>query len=561
MRKITQPGRWILLALWLLGLVAPASAQVRIVAPSTQRVAAPSTQRVVAPPAFDVDGVLRRATELEAQRRWGEALTVYEEALRDYPDQRTLGARHSVAKIHYDLGRRYNDASFLRSLSTLPDRQALSLYSELLQKIESHYVSPPDWSGLIQRGTQDLEIALVEQAFADRHLRGRSDAQLQSFVGQLRRLIASRPVRSRQQAVDTVASVGQLAQQHLQLSPTAVTLEYACGAIGALDTYSAYLTSDQLNDVYSQIEGNFVGLGIELKANGGDLTIVKVITGSPAERAGILGGDRIAEVDGKRTADMTTDQAADLLQGAEGSVVNLVVIGTNNLPRKLSVRREHVEVPSVDDVKIVDRENGIGYLKLTCFQKTTSRDLDSALWKLNRQGMQCLIIDLRGNPGGLLTSSVEVADKFLEEGVIVSTRGRNALEDFNYTAHKAGTWRVPLVVLIDDESASASEIFAGAIRDHRRGELVGKRSYGKGSVQGIFPLSLAGSGVRLTTAKFYSPSGQAISNVGVTPNKIVHQTAKPVAGSVATLAAAEDDALNAAIVAASQAVRQRTASR
>jgi len=305
-----------------------------------------------------------------------------------------------------------------------------------------------------------------------------------------------------------------------------------------------------------------VGLGIELKANGGDLTIVKVITGSPAERAGILSGDRITEVDGKRTADMTTDQAADLLQGAEGSIVQLVVIGTNKVQRKLSVRREHVEVPSVDDVKIINRESGIGYLKLTCFQKTTSRDLDSALWKLNRQGMQCLIIDLRGNPGGLLTSSVEVADKFLEEGVIVSTRGRNALEDFNYTAHKAGTWRVPLVVLIDDESASASEIFAGAIRDHRRGELVGKRSYGKGSVQGIFPLSLAGSGVRLTTAKFYSPSGQAISNVGVTPNKVIHQTAKPVGGSqVATIVAAEDDALNAAIAAAAQAVRQRTASR
>lgn len=554
MQKITQPGRWILLALALLCLVAPASAQVRIVAPATQ---ATST---VAP--VDVDGVLRRTTELEAQRRWGEALSVYEEALRDHPEQRALGVRHSVAKIHYDLGRRYNDSSFLRSLTTLPERQALALYSELLQKIESHYVSQPDWSGLIQRGTQDLEIALVEQPFVDRHLRGRSDAQLQAFVAQLRRLIASRPVRTRQQAIDTVSSVSQLAQQQLQLSPTAVTLEYACGAIGALDTYSAYLTSDQLNDVYSQIEGNFVGLGIELKAGGGDLTIVKVITGSPAERAGILSGDRIAEVDGKRTADMTTDQAADLLQGAEGSIVQLVVIGTNNVQRKLSVRREHVEVPSVDDVKIINRESGIGYLKLTCFQKTTSRDLDAALWKLNRQGMQCLIIDLRGNPGGLLTSSVEVADKFLEEGVIVSTRGRNALEDFNYTAHKAGTWRVPLVVLIDDESASASEIFAGAIRDHRRGELVGKRSYGKGSVQGIFPLSLAGSGVRLTTAKFYSPSGQAISNVGVTPNRVSRTVAKPIAGSqVATIVAPDDEALKDAIDAASQAVRQRTASR
>lgn len=560
MRKITEPGRWTLLAILFVLLAGPVSGQVRIVSPAATTATA------------EIDGVLRRAADLEAQRRWGEALGVFEEALRDYPDQPALVDRHNVAKIHYDLGRRYNDNSFLQALGTLPERQALALYGEMLQKIESHYVTPPDWSRLVHRGTQDLEIALVEQPFADRHLRGRSDAQLQSFVAQVRRLLAARPVQTRQQAVDAVSAVGQLARQQLQISPTAVTLEYACGAIGALDTYSAYLTSDQLNDVYSQIEGNFVGLGIELKANAGMLSIVKVISGSPAERAGILAGDRIAEVDGKRTSEMSTDQAADLLQGQEGSVVNLVVIGANNVQRRLAVRREHVEVPSVDEVKMINRAAGVGYLKLTCFQKTTSRDLDAALWKLHRQGMQSLIIDLRGNPGGLLTSSVEVADKFLDEGVIVSTRGRNALEDFNYTAHKAGTWRVPLVVLIDGESASASEIFAGAIRDHRRGELVGERSYGKGSVQGIFPLSLAGSGVRLTTAKFYSPSGQAISNVGVKPNKVVYRAAKPVNGpvngAVAAIADNDDAALAAAVEsatqavqAAAQAVRQRNESR
>jgi len=560
MRKITEPGRWTLLAILFVLLAGPVSGQVRIVSPAATTATA------------EIDGVLRRAADLEAQRRWGEALGVFEEALRDYPDQPALVDRHNVAKIHYDLGRRYNDNSFLQALGTLPERQALALYGEMLQKIESHYVTPPDWSRLVHRGTQDLEIALVEQPFADRHLRGRNDAQLQSFVAQVRRLLAARPVQTRQQAVDAVSAVGQLARQQLQISPTAVTLEYACGAIGALDTYSAYLTSDQLNDVYSQIEGNFVGLGIELKANAGMLSIVKVISGSPAERAGILAGDRIAEVDGKRTSEMSTDQAADLLQGQEGSVVNLVVIGANNVQRRLAVRREHVEVPSVDEVKMINRAAGVGYLKLTCFQKTTSRDLDAALWKLHRQGMQSLIIDLRGNPGGLLTSSVEVADKFLDEGVIVSTRGRNALEDFNYTAHKAGTWRVPLVVLIDGESASASEIFAGAIRDHRRGELVGERSYGKGSVQGIFPLSLAGSGVRLTTAKFYSPSGQAISNVGVKPNKVVYRAAKPVNGpvngAVAAIADNDDAALAAAVEsatqavqAAAQAVRQRNESR
>jgi carboxyl-terminal processing protease len=177
--------------------------------------------------------------------------------------------------------------------------------------------------------------------------------------------------------------------------------------------------------------------------------------------------------------------------------------------------------------------------------------------------MKSLVLDLRGNPGGLLTSSVEVADKFLEQGNIVSTRGRSPNEDFNYAAQRPGTWRVPLVLLIDGESASASEIFAGAIRDHRRGKIVGVRSYGKGSVQGIFPLTLGGTGVRLTTAKFYSPSGHPYSRVGVEPDVVVRAVEKPVTTLTAvdgpageTNSDADDDAILAAGV---QVARQQLA--
>jgi len=144
--------------------------------------------------------------------------------------------------------------------------------------------------------------------------------------------------------------------------------------------------------------------------------------------------------------------------------------------------------------------------------------------------MRSLVIDLRGNPGGLLTSSVEVADKFIAEGGIVSTKGRSEQENFSYRAHRPGTWRVPLVVLIDGDSASASEIFAAAIKDSGRGKIVGTRSYGKGSVQGIFPLGKSGAGARLTTAKFYSPLGHPISNVGITPDIDVHNASLATAG-------------------------------
>ena len=171
--------------------------------------------------------------------------------------------------------------------------------------------------------------------------------------------------------------------------------------------------------------------------------------------------------------------------------------------------------------------------------------------------MRSLVIDLRGNPGGLLTAAVEVADKFLEGGSIVSTRGRSPQEDFNYTAHQSGTWRVPLTVLIDYDSASASEIFAAAIRDHHRGTIVGVRSYGKGSVQGIFPLGFASAGVRLTTAKFYSPSLKAISNVGVEPDIVVREAAKPVGNGATEVSDQKDPILSAGV----DAARRQLASR
>jgi carboxyl-terminal processing protease len=541
-----SPRRFLLAFLLAVGLALPAAAQTQVrIVPAQQNVA-------------EIDGVLERAEKMESEQRWGEALSIYEEALRDYPDHSGLGSRHNLAKIHYDLSRRYSDSSFLRALTAVDERQAMGLYSEVLVKIETHHVNAPDWAALVARGTQDLRVALHQKQFQQRHVAGRSRAELDAFADSIARFTASRQIKTRQQAIDAVSATARFAQQQLGMAPTAVMLEYTCAAIGALDSYSAYLTSDQLTDVYSQIEGNFVGLGIELKADNGALLIVKVITGSPAQRAGIRDGDRITEVDGKATAELSTDQAADLLQGPEGSVVQVVVLNKDNQSRRLAVRREHVEVPSVDDVKIIDRDFGVGYLKLTCFQKTTSRDLDAALWRLHREGMKSLIMDLRGNPGGLLTASVEVADKFVDSGVIVSTRGRSPLEDYNYTAHKAGTWRVPLVVLIDGDSASASEIFAGAIRDHRRGNIVGQRSYGKGSVQGIFPLSIAGSGVRLTTAKFFSPQGHPINMVGVQPDILVQRTAKLTGKDAQEITnRLGDTVLNAGL----QAARSQTAQR
>jgi carboxyl-terminal processing protease len=319
-----------------------------------------------------------------------------------------------------------------------------------------------------------------------------------------------------------------------------------------------------MDEVFSQIEGNFVGLGIELKTEPAGLLIVSLIPDGPAAVGGIQPGERITAVDGRSVSDTSPDTLADLLRGDEGSRVEVTVLGVDGRSRRLRLTRRRVEVPSVTDVKMLEPATGIGYFKLCSFQKTTSRDVDAALWKLHGQGLRHLIIDLRGNPGGLLKASVDVADKFVMDGLIVATRGRSAREDFDHRGQIAGTWRVPLVVLIDHDSASASEIFAGAIRDHQRGTVVGVTSYGKGSVQGIFPLAAANVGLRLTTAKWYTPSGKAISGEGVTPHITVQSAARPVEGSLngslngsLKLAGQDDAILNAGL----QVVRDQLAAR
>ncbi|MHB1037398.1 MAG: S41 family peptidase [Pirellulales bacterium] len=505
----------------------------------------------------DLDDTLRRGQQLEGERRWGEALSHYEDALRRHPDAQNLERRAQVAKIHYDLARRYADSSFRETLGRMGHREALDLYGEVLLKIESHHVDGPNWKRLVESGATGFEVALDDPVFRDKNRLGASAKQIDEVRRELQASIASKAIRNRQEARDVVAAASLLGSQRLGVAPAAVVLEYICGATNALDEYSAYLTGDQLNDIYAQIEGNFVGLGVELKALDQTLTIVKVISGSPAERGGVRAGDQIIAVDGRATNKMSTDQAADLLQGEQGSVVDLT-LASNGRSRSVRIRREQVDVPSIDDVRILDKDYGVGYFKLTCFQKTTSRDLDAALWKLHRAGMKSLVMDLRGNPGGLLTTSVEVVDKFVDQGVIVSTRGRNPQEDYSYSAHEVGTWRVPLVVLIDGDSASAAEIFAGAIRDHRRGTIVGSQSYGKGSVQGIFPLSLANAGVRLTTAKFYSPNGYPYSKVGVKPDVLIQKVAKPVANGTA---APQTPAADAVLAAGLDVARRQLAKR
>jgi carboxyl-terminal processing protease len=512
-----------------------------------------------ATPAADAQAVLERGLELERARRWGEALQYYEQAIKDLPQNTTLEDRLFIARSHYEVSRRFSDHSFTSALSSMSERDALRIYGEVLDKIQTHFVNEPNWRTLVQRGTTSFDVALTEESFTSRYLPNVSADTIAQFRREFLAAAATLAPRDAAQMKECAEWAGRAAQQRLQIPPAVVVLEYTCGAAAALDEYSSFLTAAQLDEVFSQIEGNFVGLGIELKTEPTALLVVNVIPGGPAALGGMVIGDRIVSVDGQSLPALKPDTAADMLRGAEGSTVQIGVRGGTGTETQLVLTRRRVDVPCVEQVRLLDEQTGVGYFKLTNFQKSTNRDVDDALWKLHRQGMKSLVIDLRGNPGGLLNAAVELADKFILEGSIVTTRGRNPREDFAYTAHTVGTWQVPLVVLIDGDSASASEIFAGAIRDQRRGTIVGTRSYGKGSVQGIFPLASSKAGIRLTTAKFYSPSGAAISRLGVTPDVVVRSAARPLleenGGGI--LASTEDVILKAGLQAARDQLSKR----
>jgi carboxyl-terminal processing protease len=477
------------------------------------------------------DDLAARTFTLTQERRWADVVSMCEPAARKGVLPPDLHQRYDLAKIHCDISRRHTEHAYRERLAALSEADARRVYNEVLSRIVSHHVDAPNFPRLVSRGCLAMDVAIDEPVFVSRYAGQATPDRRAVYRDHVARIMDGRPIASQTDAETVAVWVARVAHSTLGVPPAVTIMEMTAAAVGGLDEYSAFLSTGQLDDLYAQIDGNFVGLGVELKSAADGLLVVHVIPASPAERAGLRAGDHVVGVGGRSLGGMSVDEAAQLLQGPEGSLVTLAIARGTAVARAITVRREHVEVPSIEHVQVLDPAAGVAYLKISSFQKTTAADLEAALRRLDVAGMRSLVIDLRGNPGGLLSAAVDVADLFLERGLVVATRGRSPDEDFNYSANRPGTWRMPLVVLIDGESASSSEIFAGAMRDHGRATLVGSRSYGKGSIQGIFPLETAGVGLRLTTAKFFSPNGRPYSNVGVDPDLTVHTVAKPVDGA------------------------------
>lgn len=477
--------------------------------------------------AGEPDETLRRGLDLERKRNWSAAIRLYENALEQWPSRAEFGHRLRLCEMHFRIARRYQDRSFREVLLKLPREKAMELFEELLDRIESHYVEPVALDPIVRRGLDNLEVALRDPNF----LRLNAATAEASRVTWLRQALRQRrdilEVPSRQSARSEVGAACDLARLGLGIEAAPIVLEFVYGACDVLDPYSSYLSPDKLDDMFTMIDGNFVGLGVELKQDEQGLRLVGVIKGGPAAEAGLKAGDKIVAVASRTTRGLGLDESAGLLQGPAGTVVEITVLRADGSTKVYRLARRHVEVASVSEAKIVDKAAGVGYVHLTGFQKTSTDELDRAIVGLQRQGMRFLVLDLRGNPGGLLNVAVEIADRFVDRGVIVSTRGRAPGQTQTYRARPDRVYTMPMAVLIDRDSASASEILAGALKDLDRAVVVGDRSYGKGSVQSIYELRSVAAGLKLTTAQFYSPTGRAYSEQGVVPDTLVRVAAKP----------------------------------
>ena len=289
------------------------------------------------------------------------------------------------------------------------------------------------------------------------------------------------------------------------------------GLVQSLDPHSSFMTKEEYKELMTETKGSFSGIGVEITIKDKILTVVSPIEGTPGYKAGIKAGDKIIKVEGESTQDMGLIEAVKRIRGPEGSKVNLTIVREGmDKPLELSITRGVIPLKSVRHYSL---SPGIGYIRISNFQSNTANDLSSALEILEKDGMlRGLIIDMRNNPGGLLSQAIEVSEQFLDSGVIVSTKGREKSHNIKASAHKNKNKReYPIIVLVNGGSASAAEIVAGALQDNKKAIILGTRTFGKGSVQSILPLS-DGSGLRLTTARYYTPSGKSIQSSGITPD-------------------------------------------
>lgn len=430
-----------------------------------------------------------------------------------------------ASKIDELITIRYQNPVTVRAIRAMSNAQAVALFSEVSQKIDERSLEPTSYDVRVRRALRNLTIALDNSAFVNGLGLSADSFQMDGFRNTLARLASSGQLRNYQDASSILKTVMSQASSVKGLTPSVVGFEFANASIDTLDKFSGLEPADpssrngaELSGMKSAaLEEEIVGVGVEVREHADGLVIVKPLRGGPAAEAGVETGDVILSINNREIAGMKMATSVDLMKGSSGSQMKIRVFRDGKGERDFVLTRRKVRVWTVNDTRILNGTD-VGYFSLSRFSQNSTAELDQALNGLYSKGMKSLVMDLRGNPGGLLTTCVEISDRFLACGTIVSTKGRLSGDNMVEQATYAKTWNVPLVVLVDGDSASASEIFAAAIQENNRGVVVGTKSYGKGSVQTHFPLNAIGGDLRLTTALFYSPTGRKMAGEGVTPD-------------------------------------------
>jgi len=420
---------------------------------------------------------------------------------------------------------RYENPATVRAIRAVSRSQALQLFSEVSRRIDERSFEPTSYDVRVRRGLRDLAIAMDNDTFLDGLGLTRNSFQLDGYRNTLGRLADTGPFRDFEDARSVLIHLMDEAQTVPGLTAGIVGFEFVNASIDTLDKFSGLEPADPAlrsragiaKPGSNGLEEQIVGIGVEVREHADGLIVVRPLRGGPAEEAGIATGDIIVSVDGRDLRGMKLASSVDSLKGPAGSTMRVRTFREGLGERSHVLIRRSVRVWTVNDTKILTGTE-TGFFNLSRFSENSTAEVDQALETLYDKGMKSLIIDLRGNPGGLLTTCVEITDRFVPCGTIVSTNGRLSSDNMIQEARYTKTWRVPLVVLIDGDSASASEIFAAAIQENSRGLIVGSRSYGKGSVQSHFPLTSIEGELRLTTALFYSPKGHPMSGRGVIPD-------------------------------------------
>jgi carboxyl-terminal processing protease len=458
-----------------------------------------------------------QAVEYEQRGLWTQACACYSQLLQRDHSSAELREHFQTCLRHANQLRRHRDPEFVKTIRGRPLQEALGIYEEVLLRLLDNYVERDKihLATLVRHGLQELRFALEDEVFVQENLPQVSRGRIQAFAEYLEHR-AVPDLQKIREASDQVRAVALAAIEQLGLDHSTVVMEFAWGAGNALDEYTILLTPSQFAFLQATLRGEIVSVGLKLATEDDKLIITSVVPNSPAAEKGLKPSDQLLRVDGESTDGWSEEMASARLQGKTGTTVDVEVLDAEVGPRTLRLMRQPLLQPSIDWEPMP--RDGIGYIRILSFQESTPQELRDALLQLQAAQMKALVLDLRGNAGGSFDAGVQVAELFLPEGVIATSESPVRRFRNTYRSHNPHALRMPLVVLVDGETASAAEMVAGALKENQRATLVGAPTYGKGSMQCPVTLKKTPAGLWITVAQFFSPTHQPYNGRGVLPH-------------------------------------------